>query len=199
MPGFMPVADVSVVVVVVLVESAVSEPCVLLSLQDQIIAARKQAASANEFFFIKDFCWRTINLMPAIRLSKVFIDNYFEIGGSQIYFHSRKIFCITKKAYFVYSDELVMKKTFSFFCLIISFACKAQPSFITDSLDGYINRGLKDWDIPGLSVVIVKDGNVVVMKGYGVRDMQTQQAVDENTLFMIASNTKLFTGTALAL
>jgi CubicO group peptidase (beta-lactamase class C family) len=36
------------------------------------------------------------------------------------------------------------------------------------------------------------------MKGYGVTDLETQQRVDENTLFMVASNTKLFTGTALA-
>lgn len=74
-----------------------------------------------------------------------------------------------------------------------------QPSFIHDSLDTYINRGIKDWDIPGLSVVVVKDGEVVWLKGYGVKDIRSGKAVDENTLFMIASNTKLFTGTALAL
>ena len=75
----------------------------------------------------------------------------------------------------------------------------AQPSFIKDSLDGYITKGMKDWDIPGLSIVIVKDGKIVFIKGYGVRDLDSREPVDENTLFMIASNTKLFTGTALAL
>ena len=73
------------------------------------------------------------------------------------------------------------------------------PSFVRDSIDNYINKGLKDWDVPGLSVVIVKDGKVVLMKGYGVRDLQSGKSVDEHTLFMIASNTKLFTGTSLAL
>lgn len=73
------------------------------------------------------------------------------------------------------------------------------PSFIKDSLDSYITQGIKDWQVPGLSIVIVKDGKVVLMKGYGVRDIQTQKPVDENTLFMIASNTKLFTATSLAL
>lgn len=72
------------------------------------------------------------------------------------------------------------------------------PVFITDSLDSYIRQGLKNWDIPGLSIVVVKDGKMVVMKGYGFRDSQGKTAVDENTLFMIASNSKLFTGTALA-
>ena len=37
------------------------------------------------------------------------------------------------------------------------------------------------------------------MKGYGVRNLETRESVDENTLFMIASNSKLFTGTALPL
>jgi len=74
-----------------------------------------------------------------------------------------------------------------------------QPSFIRDSLDTYINNGIRNWQVPGLSIVIVKDGKVVWMKGYGVRDMETKKPVDENTLFMIASNTKLFTGSSLAL
>lgn len=73
-----------------------------------------------------------------------------------------------------------------------------QPSFITDSLDNYIKQGMKDWQIPGLAIAIVKDGKPVVMKGYGVRDITSNEPVDEHTLFLIASNTKLFTGTALA-
>lgn len=93
-----------------------------------------------------------------------------------------------------------MKKIFLFSLLILICGLSiAQPAFIKDSLDSYITKGIKDWDVPGLSVVIIKDGKVVLMKGYGVRDLQTQKPVDENTLFMIASNTKLFTGTSLAL
>ncbi|TKK64913.1 serine hydrolase [Ilyomonas limi] len=93
-----------------------------------------------------------------------------------------------------------MKKTFIllFATLIYSSFSFAQPSFIKDSLDSYITQGMKDWNIPGLAIAIVKDGQVVMMKGYGVRDLETKEPVDENTLFMIASNSKLFTGTALA-
>lgn len=84
-------------------------------------------------------------------------------------------------------------------CLLSGMTAAAQtPSFITDSLDSYIQRGIKEWQVPGLSLVVVKDGKVVVMKGYGVKDTATKQPVDEKTLFMIASNTKLFTATALA-
>src|SRR5436190_16813959 len=72
------------------------------------------------------------------------------------------------------------------------------PSFITDSLDSYIQRGMEQWQIPGMAIAIVKDGKVVWMKGYGVREFGKQDKVDENTLFIIASNSKLFTGTAVA-
>jgi CubicO group peptidase (beta-lactamase class C family) len=94
-----------------------------------------------------------------------------------------------------------MKKILFVLALLASFTgLEAQtPAFIQDSLDSYIQKGIKDWDVPGLSIVIVKDGKVVWMKGYGVRDIRTQKPVDVNTLFMIASNTKLFTASALAL
>ncbi len=92
-----------------------------------------------------------------------------------------------------------------FHCLLFLFCINClngqsiQPAFIRDSMDSYIQRGLKDWNLPGLAIVIVKDGKVVWMKGYGVKDIQTNSPVDENTLFMIASNTKLFTGSSLAM
>ena len=73
------------------------------------------------------------------------------------------------------------------------------PAFITDSLDTYVLRGMKQWEIPGLAIVIVKDGKVILSKGFGQRAMNSPEPVDENTLFIIASNTKLFTGTDLAL
>ena len=75
----------------------------------------------------------------------------------------------------------------------------AQPAFITDSLDAYIKKAIQQWQIPGLAIAIVKDGQVVVSKGYGVREIGKTDRVDENTLFMIASNTKSFTAASLAL
>lgn len=73
-----------------------------------------------------------------------------------------------------------------------------SPNFIKDSLDSYIQRGMQLWQIPGLAIVIVKDGKVILRKGYGITEMNMANKVDENTLFIIASNTKLFTGTAIA-
>lgn len=82
--------------------------------------------------------------------------------------------------------------------LYSSFSFSQSPSFITDSLDNYIKRGMQQWQIPGLAIAVVKDGKVVVSKGYGVNEWGKEVKVDENTLFIIASNTKLFTGSSIA-
>src|SRR6202012_5227823 len=86
---------------------------------------------------------------------------------------------------------------------IVTSLSKAQGvnrnKFISDSLDVYVNRALTNWRIPGVAVCIVKDGKVVMMKGYGIKELGLNNKVDENTLFMIGSNTKAFTATALAM
>jgi CubicO group peptidase (beta-lactamase class C family) len=84
------------------------------------------------------------------------------------------------------------------FCLAAARAQEA-PSFVRDSLDTYVIRALKEWKIPGVAVCVVKDGKVVVMKGYGLRETGKEDKVDEHTLFGIGSNTKAFTATALAM
>jgi len=82
--------------------------------------------------------------------------------------------------------------------LVFSRQARTQPAFIRDSLEQYITQGMKEWSIPGLAIAIIKDGQTVFMKGFGVRDLKTKAPVDAQTLFIIASNTKLITGTALA-
>ena len=66
-------------------------------------------------------------------------------------------------------------------------------------LDSYIEKARAEWDVPGLSVAIVKDGKIVFAKGYGVKEQGRPGAVDSDTLFAIASNTKAFTSAALAI
>ena len=74
-----------------------------------------------------------------------------------------------------------------------------RSKFITDSLDTYINRALTNSRIPGAAVCIVKDGRIVLMRGYGIKELGVPSKVDQNTLFMIGSNTKAFTATILAM
>jgi CubicO group peptidase (beta-lactamase class C family) len=65
-------------------------------------------------------------------------------------------------------------------------------------LDAYVAWSMKTFDVPGMAVAIVKDGKIVVAKGYGVRKLGDPTPVDEFTLFGIGSNTKAFTTAALA-
>ncbi len=68
-----------------------------------------------------------------------------------------------------------------------------------ERLDALIAAAQRDWPVPGLAVVIVKDGRTVLMKGYGERELGGGEPVDEHTLFAIASNSKAFTSAALAM
>ncbi len=65
-------------------------------------------------------------------------------------------------------------------------------------LDAYVAGAMKTFEVPGLALAIVKDGKILVAKGYGVRKLGDPTPVDEHTMFGIGSNTKAFTTAALA-
>lgn len=66
-------------------------------------------------------------------------------------------------------------------------------------IDEYARKAMQEWNVPGMSVAIVKDDQVIFAKGYGVRELGKTTPVDEHTLFAIASNTKAFTAAALGI
>lgn len=66
-------------------------------------------------------------------------------------------------------------------------------------IDRLVETTIKTFNVPGVAVGIIKDGQLVFARGYGVRSLDTGKPVDENTLFGIASNTKAFTATALGI
>ncbi len=66
-------------------------------------------------------------------------------------------------------------------------------------LDAYYAKALKDWNVPGMSIAIVKDGKVVFSKGYGTKEAGKTDAPDGNTLYAIASNSKAFTSAAMGI
>jgi len=70
------------------------------------------------------------------------------------------------------------------------------PAF---NLDSDVALALKTFDVPGMAIAIVKDGKVVLAKGYGVRRLGEPAPVDGKTLFEVASNSKAFTAAALAM
>jgi len=67
------------------------------------------------------------------------------------------------------------------------------------SLDQYIERALRDWQVPGLALAVVRNDSVILARGYGVRDVGKPDRVDENTIFAIASTTKAFTAASIGM
>jgi CubicO group peptidase (beta-lactamase class C family) len=65
--------------------------------------------------------------------------------------------------------------------------------------DDYVNKALKDWDVPGLAIAIVKNDQIVFAKGYGVRKLGDPTPVDDKTLFAIGSSSKAFTSASIAM
>ena len=82
--------------------------------------------------------------------------------------------------------------------ILAATALSQTPSAPPADLDTYVASSMKTFDVPGMAVAIVKDGKVVVAKGYGVRKLGESTPVDEFTMFAIGSNTKAFTTAALA-
>jgi CubicO group peptidase (beta-lactamase class C family) len=85
--------------------------------------------------------------------------------------------------------------------LTISVWGQAAPAGATAApadLDTYVAASMKTFEVPGVAVAIVKDGKILIAKGYGVRKLGDPIPVDEFTMFGIGSNTKAFTTAALA-
>lgn len=87
--------------------------------------------------------------------------------------------------------------------LLASRALPAQTP-LTDAaaareLDRFIRDGIRAWEVPGLSVAVVHDTGVVLLRGYGVQRLGGDRPVDEHTLFGMMSTTKAVTALALAL
>ena len=74
----------------------------------------------------------------------------------------------------------------------------ALPAQLQD-FDAYVEAVREQFDVPGVAVAIVKDGKVVLERGYGVRELGKPAPVDAHTMFAIASNTKAFTAAALSI
>lgn len=87
------------------------------------------------------------------------------------------------------------KTLFALVLFVSAFAALAQADL--KKIDQYIAKAQKDWNVPGMSVAIVKDGKIVLSKGYGVLEKGTTDKVDDNSLFAIASNTKAFISSAI--
>lgn len=78
-----------------------------------------------------------------------------------------------------------------------SLSLRAQEPLSNKQIDRVVKKAMKTFNVPGIAVAVIKDGEVVLSKGYGVRSEKNGGEVNENTLFGIASNTKAFTAAAI--
>ncbi|HXG65927.1 MAG TPA: serine hydrolase [Blastocatellia bacterium] len=75
---------------------------------------------------------------------------------------------------------------------------RAQES-ILNGFNDYVNKALREWEVPGVAIAIVKNDQVVFAKGYGVRKLGDPTPVNEKTIFAIGSASKAFTAAAVAM
>lgn len=66
-------------------------------------------------------------------------------------------------------------------------------------IDALVTRALESTPSVGIAVAVVKDGELLHSKGYGIKSIDSNKKVDEHTLFAIASNSKAFTAAALSI
>ena len=92
---------------------------------------------------------------------------------------------------------MILKRILPLFLFILAFSLNAQIE--EQQLDKLIQETLTTFDVPGISVGILKDGDVVYAKGHGVRSLTNKKQMTAETLVGVASNSKGFTCFALAM
>src|ERR1700719_506809 len=66
-------------------------------------------------------------------------------------------------------------------------------------LEGLITEAMDEWKVPGLAITVVQNGEVALLRAYGLRDVEAGLPVTTDTQFLMGSVTKSFTATGLAL
>ncbi len=91
-----------------------------------------------------------------------------------------------------------------YFIAFVVFISLISPKLIgqeslPENFDEWVESSRKNWNIPGMAVGIVKDGEVIYAKGFGVKSLGNKDQVDANTIFSIASVSKNITAAALGI
>jgi CubicO group peptidase (beta-lactamase class C family) len=92
------------------------------------------------------------------------------------------------------SKHIITSVIFIYFFNVSLFA-----QLTTTQIDSLVNHAMETFQVAGSAVAIVKDGKIIYEKGFGVKSKATNEPVNEHTNFAIASNSKAFTTTALAI
>ena len=84
-------------------------------------------------------------------------------------------------------------------CLLLHAPAVLAGGLDADAIDRLASRAMTAFDVPGMAIGVVKDGAVVYARGHGVRELGRDGAIDTDTPFKVASNSKAFTAAALAI
>src|SRR5688572_26335605 len=93
----------------------------------------------------------------------------------------------------------IMKKAILLNVCILLLSAMALGQSNVEVLDRYVESARKQWRVPGLSIVVVQDGKVLLSKGYGVRELGKNEPVNSETLFGAMSTTKAMTAVGLGM
>lgn len=79
-------------------------------------------------------------------------------------------------------------------------AGSARPMAVDPrTIDAYVEQAMRDWEVPGVAIAVVRNDSVVFAKGYGVRELGKSDRVTPSSLFAIGSTSKAFTSAALGI
>ena len=101
---------------------------------------------------------------------------------------------------------MIVRRLFAASCsLVLCFANATRgwaderpAALVSTGFDAYVAAGMKQWNVPGLAIAIVRDGKSYI-KGYGVRSIDAREPVDGKTVFAIGSSSKAFTAAMLGM
>lgn len=93
-----------------------------------------------------------------------------------------------------------MKQFFLFLLLSVILQNSTEAQNINfNELDTYYSNAMTAFEQPGMSIGVVKDGKLAFAKGYGKRDLNKPETIDENTVFQLASLSKAFTAAGIGI
>ncbi|MGH7540514.1 MAG: serine hydrolase [Gemmatimonadota bacterium] len=78
-------------------------------------------------------------------------------------------------------------------------AGRPSPQEALEGWDAFVEESMARWNVPGLALAVVADGEVVLSRGYGYRDLEAREPVTENTVMPIGSASKAFTALLVGL
>jgi CubicO group peptidase (beta-lactamase class C family) len=96
-------------------------------------------------------------------------------------------------------NNMTIARSFLFMLTFVSLAAgvSAKAQDVTSKVDEYVLAEMEKRKVPGAAIAVVKDGKVVLAKGYGLASVELNSAVTVDTVFQTASIGKQFTATAV--